>query len=125
MPIGEVARRAGLRTSAIRYYERLGLLPAPPRTSGRRRYEESVLVRLQLIRFARDLGFTIREIRKLLAGQPYAIALRQVASAKVVELEGVITRARTMQSLLKTAVRCQCLTIEECGRRLNGTGRTR
>ena len=123
MPIGEVARRAGLRTSAIRYYERLGLLPAPPRTSGRRRYAEDVLVRLQLIRFARDSGFTIREIRKLLAGRPYSSALRQMASAKVLELEGVIARARTMQSLLEIAMLCECLTLEQCGRRLRDAGR--
>ena len=116
LPIGEVARRAGLNASAIRYYERLGLLPAPGRVGGRRRYGSEALTRLAAIRFARDSGFTIREIRYLLGGKPYAGRLRRLARDKILELDGVIGRARAMQSLLKRGLRCRCLTAEECGR---------
>lgn len=118
MLIGEVARRAGLQASAIRYYERLGLLPAPDRRSGRRHYTEDVLFRLSVIRFARSSGFTLREIRSLFAGKPYSTRLRRLARDKIVELDGVVERARLMQSLLRIALHCNCLTLEDCGRRL-------
>jgi MerR family redox-sensitive transcriptional activator SoxR len=116
MPIGDVARDAGLRTSAIRYYERLGLLPVPARQNGRRRYTADVVLRLEVIRFARDAGFTLREISKLLAGRPYSARLRDLANDKIAELEATVERARMVQSLLRSALRCNCLTPEECGR---------
>lgn len=118
MKIGEVAKSAGVRTSAIRYYERIGLLPSPQRTGGRRKYTDDVLLRLGVIRFAQECGFTLGEIRVLFAGRRYSARLQQLARDKVTELEGVIGRARGMQSLLKGALRCKCLTLEECGRLL-------
>jgi MerR family redox-sensitive transcriptional activator SoxR len=118
LTIGEVALRAGVRTSAIRYYEQIGLLPLAQRSSGRRQFPESTLLRLTVIRFARDNGFTLRQIHGLFAGKPYSSRLRQLASAKILELDGVVERAQVMQSLLKSALRCKCLTLEECGRRL-------
>src|SRR5262245_41454026 len=63
MSIGEVARKMGLRSSAIRYYEKLGLIPKAPRLSGRRRYDERVLERLAMVRFAKHVGFSIAEIK--------------------------------------------------------------
>jgi DNA-binding transcriptional MerR regulator len=68
MSIGEVARKMGLRSSAIRYYERLGLIPKAPRVSGRRRYDERVLERLAMVRFAKHVGFSVAEIKVLLSG---------------------------------------------------------
>ena len=116
MPIGDVARDAGLRTSAIRYYERLGLLPVPERRNGRRRYTADVVLRLEVIRFARHAGFTLREISKLFAGRPYSARLRDLANDKIAELEATVERARMVQSLLRSALRCNCLTPEACGR---------
>lgn len=118
LPIGEVARRAGLRPSAVRYYEQLGLLPVPVRTNGRRQYGEDILLRLRVIRFARDNGFTLNQVRTLFAGRPYSVRLRQLAKEKIAELEGAIARARGMQALLRTALRCRCLTLEQCARQL-------
>jgi len=63
MKIGQLAGRSGLNPSAIRYYERLGLLPAPHRTGGQRRYPIEALDRVLLIRFASDMGFTLSEIK--------------------------------------------------------------
>jgi MerR family copper efflux transcriptional regulator len=68
LTIGAVAKRAGVQIDTIRYYEREGLLPAPlRRASGYRSYNESVISRLRFIRRAKDLGFTLEEIRDLLA----------------------------------------------------------
>jgi MerR family redox-sensitive transcriptional activator SoxR len=118
MRIGAVARQTGLRTSAIRYYERLGLLPRAQRENSQRSYGEDVLVRLEVIRGAVASGFTLQEVRKLFAGRPYSARLRRLAAAKIDELDRSIERSRTMQGLLKRALRCRCLTIEECGRRM-------
>ena len=118
MRIGEVAAQAGLATSAIRYYERLGLLPAARRENGRRVYGEDVRARLAVIQGAVASGFTLKEIRSLFAGRPYSARLRRLAAAKIDELEHAIERSRTMQGLLRKALRCRCLTLEECGRRM-------
>ena len=119
MAIGEVARRAGLRPSALRYYERLGLLPEPGRASGRRRYDDAVLLRLRVIGFGRACGFSLREIRQLFAGRPYSATLRALAGRKLVDLERAIERLHAMQELLRSALRCDCLTLEQCGRRID------
>ena len=121
MPIGQVARQAGLRTSAIRYYERIGLLPAPERSGGRRRYGPEVLERLTVIRFARANGFPLREIRSLLGGRPYSARLRGLAREKIRSLDQAIQRARAMQSVLRSALRCRCMDVTECGRRLSAS----
>lgn len=65
VPIGEIARRAGLRTSAVRYYERIGLLRPAPRAGGQRRYDPSALHRLSAIRLAQRAGFSLEEIKRL------------------------------------------------------------
>ena len=72
--IGEVARRAGLSTSALRYYERVGLLPPPARISKRRMYDSKVLGRIRIILLALDAGFTVKETRTFLSGYPLTTA---------------------------------------------------
>jgi MerR family transcriptional regulator, redox-sensitive transcriptional activator SoxR len=62
LTIGEVARKAGLQTSAIRYYEKIGLLPKTQRIGGQRRYETSVLNYLEIIDVAKRAGFRMDEI---------------------------------------------------------------
>ena len=125
MPIGEVARRAGLATSALRYYERLGLLPEPRRDSGRRRYDDSILLRLRVIGFARECGFTLREIQQLFAGRPYSATLRALAGRKLEELQRAIERFHAMRDLLRLGLRCDCLTLEQCARYLDAGPRAR
>src|SRR5262245_17273507 len=63
--IGELAKQAGLRPSAIRYYERLGLVPAPPRRNGRRDYGTDALANLAVVQFARECGFTVAQTKQL------------------------------------------------------------
>jgi MerR family redox-sensitive transcriptional activator SoxR len=122
LSIGEVAREACLATSAIRYYERAGLLPKPPRQSGQRRYGPEVLDRLTLIRVALDAGFTIAETRTFLTGfsgatKPSA-RWRSLASRKLAEVDATIERAHRMKALLKRSFRCECPTIEDCERKI-------
>jgi len=118
LAIGEVARRAGLAPSALRYYERLGLLPAPGRASGRRRYDAAILQRLSVIGFARECGFSLREIGQLFAGKPYSETLRGLALRKLDEVAHAIERFHAMRALLNSALRCRCLTLEQCARRI-------
>lgn len=68
LSIGEVAARAGVRTSALRYYESIGLLPAPRRINGRRAYEATILQQLAILQLAQKAGFTMNEIDELLHG---------------------------------------------------------
>ena len=129
LSIGEVARRAGIRSSAIRYYEQAGLLPAPRRTSGQRRYDPAILDRLALIQFAQQAGFTIGEIRTLLEGfeeeTPMSQRWQVLAQQKLAEVDELMDRAQRMRTLLGRALACGCLRPEDCAAaiRLGGLDR--
>ena len=122
MTIGEVARRAGVRPSTLRYYERVGLLPAPGRENGRRRYDggvlDEVLDRLAVVGVAQQAGFTIAEIRTLLDGfsedTPPSERWRVLAGEKLSEVEALIGRAMGMKRLLERGLGCECLKLEDC-----------
>jgi MerR family redox-sensitive transcriptional activator SoxR len=118
--IGEVARRAGLATSAIRYWEREGLIPRARRRGGRRVYDASVADRLALIRLAKAAGFTVAEIRRLLGGfgrrTPPGERWRRLARGKLAELEHRIEEAQRMKRVLRAVARCECPTFEDCAR---------
>jgi MerR family redox-sensitive transcriptional activator SoxR len=120
MTIGELSIRSGLRPSALRYYERVGLIPAPIRRSGRRDYASDALSHLEVIQCARACGFTLSEIRQLVRGfnAPESPRWRTLAESKIKEMEQRIAQAREMTRLLQRIKRCQCGTIEECGQRL-------
>jgi MerR family transcriptional regulator, redox-sensitive transcriptional activator SoxR len=119
LPIGEVARRAGLRTSAIRYYEEIGLLPEAERQGGRRIYGTDVLDRLAAVRLAQRAGFSLAETRTLLSGFSEDVApgerWRQMAKRKLPEIEEQMRRAEQMRDLLLRGMDCRCLTLAECG----------
>ncbi len=116
--IGEVARQAGLRPSAIRYYESAGLLPRPLRVSGSRRFDATDLLRLAVIELAKRAGFTLAEIRTLLRGfSPRSSPSERwhaLARQKLPEVEALIARARTMKRLLEEGLKCGCLRLEAC-----------
>lgn len=117
MRIGEVAEASGLRKSAIRYYEEVGLLPEPERISGQRVYERSILRRLSVIDVAQRAGLTLDEIRELLdAGTaPISDQLQDLAERKLPDVEALIAGAEAMRDWLKTAQGCDCQAIDECG----------
>ncbi len=116
MRIGEVARRAGVRVSLIRYYEDIDLLPEPERVSGQRRYDESVLRRLAVIDVAQRAGLTLDEIRELVehGNDPMSARLRELAERRLPELDALIDRARRVRTWLQAATECDCQRIDEC-----------
>ena len=122
LSIGAVARRAGVRPSTLRYYETMGLLPAPDRVGGRRRYTADVLPRLALIAAAQQMGFTVAEIGTLLHGfspdTPASARWRVLVAQKLPEVEALIGRAQGMKRLLEEARTCGCLTLDACARAL-------
>jgi MerR family redox-sensitive transcriptional activator SoxR len=118
LAIGEVARRAGMNASAIRYYERIGLLPRPPRASGQRRYDASILEWLSLIALAREAGFTMVEVKRLVTGfspgtRP-AARWAELATRKLAALDETIARTERMRDVLRIALDCGCFRLEDC-----------
>src|SRR5690242_20032780 len=119
LAIGEVARRAGVRPSALRYYESIGLLPAPRRINGRRRYNPSIVQLLSVIHLAQQAGFSMAEIQILfhgfaadtLPGERW----RPLAEHKLKEVDALIARAQQMRQILENLLDCGCLNLEECG----------
>jgi DNA-binding transcriptional MerR regulator len=116
LAIGEVAARAGMSASRIRYYEARGLLAEPERVAGNRRYSEDVLRRLGIIDAAQRVGFSLDEIRDLLGSrdQPAHERLRQLAVLKLPELDDLIARASSVRSLLRMCSTCDCESIDVC-----------
>jgi MerR family transcriptional regulator, redox-sensitive transcriptional activator SoxR len=116
--IGEVARRAGLSTSALRYYEKVVLLPPPVRVSKRRIYDAKVLGRIRVILLALDAGFTVKETRTFLSGYPLtttpAERWRTLAVKKIGELDAQMARLSQMKSILNDSFQCRCTRIEDC-----------
>jgi DNA-binding transcriptional MerR regulator len=102
LAIGELARRAGTAPSALRYYERIGLLPPAERAGGKRRYPPSSAERLALVRLYQDAGFTLKEIRQLLARASFG----PLAERKIAELDARIAEARRAKKLLEHALGC-------------------
>lgn len=119
LTIGEVASRTGLRASAIRYYERAGLLPEPKRTAGQRRYSDDVVDRLGVIAVAKRAGFSLDDARILLEatdhGDPAHEPLRALASRKLPEIDALIDRATRVKRWLEVAQGCGCESLDVCG----------
>ena len=116
LTIGEVARRAGVATSSIRYYERIGLLPKPARSGGQRRYDTDVLGKLGFIGVAQSAGFKLREIKELIDGADGGIGeqMRSLSTQKLDEVEALLERTKAMKGWLEVAKECGCATPAEC-----------
>lgn len=124
LSIGEVAERTGLRPSALRYYEEVGLISPTARVSGRRHYEPSVVDRLAVIACAQQAGFTIAEVRQLLAGEAEPSARwRGLAEQKLREVDTIIEKAQSTRRLLEKSLECNCVVLEECASVLDEASR--
>ena len=123
MKIGELASRAGLNASAIRYYEKVGLLAPATRINGQRRYPAEALDRLLLIRFAGEMDFTLAEIRIFLKGlrtnAPVGPRWKKLANRKITEVERNIRRSLLLKDLLQHLLRCSCPALHTCVDRLS------
>lgn len=118
LSIGDVARQAGVRTSALRYYESVGLLAPPTRVNGRRVYDASAVDVLRLVQLAKGAGFSVAEIRKLLNGfdrtTPASARWQAMASRKLEDVNALIARAEHMRELLEKLLTCECVQLSEC-----------
>ena len=127
LTISQVARQVRLQPSAIRYYEQIGLLPPAQRMSGQRRYDTTAIYRLAIIQRARQLGFTLDEVRQLFFGfrdAPRASERWQrLCRRKLAELQTLEDGIKTVRRLLKKMTRhCHCDTLDQCGRGIYRSG---
>ncbi|MFN6551336.1 MerR family transcriptional regulator [Mycolicibacterium septicum] len=115
LTIGDVTQRTGVAQTALRYYEQVGLLPAPERVGGQRRYQESVLLRLEVIRLCKTAGFSLAEIGLLLKddtpGRPVA---RELAQTKLAEIDAQLDALARARAIIEWGMRCTCPSIELC-----------
>jgi len=120
--IAAVAKRIGIKPSAVRYYERVGLLMPVPRVRGQRRYDAKLLHRLSLIHCARGVGFSIDEVRKLLHGYPADATpptrWTELSKTKVDELQQLIDHLTRQQESLRRLQGCGCTSLDMCGERM-------
>jgi MerR family redox-sensitive transcriptional activator SoxR len=118
LSIGEVARRTGIRTSALRYYEEAGVLPKAARVNGRRSYDVGVIRYVDALRFAQQAGFTLSEIRTLFRGfstdTPLSTRWQSLARTKLTELDELTKRIEGMRHALELGLKCGCVRIEDC-----------
>ena len=119
--IGELARRTGCSVETIRYYERVGVLPRPPRSAGRYRlYDTGDVRRLAFVRRARELGFTLDEVRALLVlsaanTENTCSEVREVTARHLADVRAKIADLRAMERVLSEAVRrCNAGEVPGC-----------
>ena len=119
LTIGEVARQSGLSPHTLRYYEKVGLLPAPARRSGRRSYHPAVLRRLAFLKRARQAGFGIERLRQLVAtldGDRPTPASRETGAQQLEELDASIRELKRARELLAGLLDCPCSNLTSCTR---------
>ncbi|MGE5754355.1 MAG: MerR family DNA-binding transcriptional regulator [Planctomycetaceae bacterium] len=115
LTIGELARRVGVATSALRYWEELGLLPAPARISGQRRYPESAVALVGVILLLRDVRFSLTEQRAFVASRGVTLdEWRRLARRKLAELDEQIAKAQAAREAIEHALRCPYEDILQC-----------
>jgi MerR family mercuric resistance operon transcriptional regulator len=110
--IGELSRQTQCNIETIRYYERIGLLPRPRRKGNFRRYDDDDVSRVKFIRRARQLGFTLDEVRSLLllsaaGGERVRAKVRSIAAAHVADIRNKIADLQGMERVLADAI-CEC-----------------
>jgi DNA-binding transcriptional MerR regulator len=115
LTIGELARRTGVTTSALRYYEEVGLLPPPTRISGQRRYPESAARVVGTILLHSDAGYTLAEQKALMASRNSAsVEWTQLAQRKLAQLDEQIAKALAAREAIRHALRCPHQDITQC-----------
>jgi DNA-binding transcriptional MerR regulator len=115
LPIGELARRTATAGSALRYYEKLGLLRPAERLHGRRRYPPSSAEDVAFVHLCQDAGLTLREIRHLLRQRHRSARdWSEMAERKIRELDRRIAAAQRAKGLIQHALDCPSPSLREC-----------
>ena len=118
LTISEVAKRAGIRASAIRYYESIQLLPPPKRVAGRRRYNAEILRRISFIQVSQAAGLTIAEIQTLMneldGDMPLSERWQTLARQKLDEVDALMRKVQGMKLILANGLNCRCSNLDEC-----------
>ena len=115
LTIGDLAERTGVATTALRYYDDLGLVRPSAREGGQRRYDDDAVRQVGVVLLLRDLGFTLAEIAKLLTDRPRRRSTwERVARAKLDELEHLIDDAQTARVALMHALDCPKADLTAC-----------
>ncbi len=117
LSIGELADKARVRASALRYWEQRGLLPGAHREGGRRMWPATAVRRVALIKMAQRAGFTLAEITQLLAGDTSPSATRQwrdMAARKLPELDRHIAHAQALRQAVSDCLECGCMNFDRC-----------
>lgn len=114
LSITEVGRASGLQSSALRYYEKAGLVRPQARLGGRRHYAPSVLQRLAVIALLQEVGFTIGEIAELIERKGRDRQWRMLAERKLEEIDAHLHRVNAGRELLTAALDCECSGLESC-----------
>ncbi|MGJ6966760.1 MerR family transcriptional regulator [Streptosporangium sp. G11] len=115
LTIGELASRTGVATSALRYWEELGLLPAPTRVSGQRRYPPSAVELVGVVLLLRDVGFTLREVKAFIASRsPAGDGWRELCQRKLTELDQRIAQAQAARTAIAHGLACPHQDLFEC-----------
>lgn len=115
LTIGELAGRTGVATSALRYWEQIGLLPPPARVSGQRRYPQSTVRLIGEILILRDIGFTLRELKTLVAASTSAADdWQKLHQVKLAELDRRIAQAQAARTAIAHALACPHDDVHDC-----------
>ena len=115
LTIGEVARRTDVAPTTLRYYEKIGLLSAPSRAGGQRRYDDAVLTRLEVIGLCKAAGFALDEIAVLLDDDaPGRPASRALAQAKLADIDAQMATLARARGIIEWAMACTCPSIDAC-----------
>jgi DNA-binding transcriptional MerR regulator len=115
LTIGELALQADLAATTLRYYERIGLIHSPARVGGQRRYDDSILARLDVIRLCKAAGFALDEIQLLFADDaPGRPASRALAEIKLAEIDARIAELQRAREIIEWGMRCTCPSIDDC-----------
>ena len=115
LAIGEVAERSGVAATTLRFYEDEGLLGAPTRVGGRRRYDDAVLARLEVIGLCKAAGFSLEEIRVLLTdSDPGRPTSRSLAETKLTDIDAQMATLARAREIIEWAMLCPCPSVEAC-----------
>jgi MerR family transcriptional regulator, redox-sensitive transcriptional activator SoxR len=115
LTIGDVVRQAGVPATTLRYYERIGLVAPPARVGGQRRYDGSILTRLEVISLCKSAGFALEEIQLFFADEePGRPASRALAEAKLAEIDAQMASLARARAVVEWGMRCTCPSIDAC-----------